>query len=188
MSNAKQDGASGANPDTRGPAAQEPSPLEAKLQTLQQERDLLDEQLKRALADAANMRRRQSQELADSKRRIVEGITQELLPVLDSFQLALQTWDGRSDRTDPSTLVDGVRMVRVLLSSALERHGLAEIDANQKPFDPARHEAVAMEPRAGVAAGQVLQVLQTGYLLNDRVLRHAKVLVSGEPTQTKPQS
>ena len=104
MSNTKQDSAGDANPETRSPEPKDASAQDAKLQSLQQERDLLDEQLKRALADAANMRRRQSQELADSKRRIVEGITQELLPVLDSFQLALQTWDGRSDQTDPAKI------------------------------------------------------------------------------------
>jgi molecular chaperone GrpE len=157
-----------------------------RLRALQQERDQLDEQLKRALADAVNMRRRQSKELDDSRRRIVEGIAQELLPVLDGFRLALHSWDGRSDHTDPTTLVDGVRLVQTLLRASLERHGLQEIVAEGKAFDPSRHEAVAVEARPGMPAGQVLAVLQPGFLLGDRVLRHAKVLVSGARDQGAP--
>jgi molecular chaperone GrpE len=71
-------------------------------------------------------------------------------------------------------------MVQTLLRSALERHGLQEIDANDQAFDPARHEAVAVEQKPGVDAGRVLRVLMPGYLLTDRVLRHAKVVVSGK--------
>lgn len=174
------DGAPGAGANE--PTVEVPAP-EQRVRALQQERDLLDEQLKRALADAANMRRRQRQELEDSRHRIVEGIAQELLPVLDGFRLALHTWDGRSDHTDPKTLVDGVRLVQTLLRASLERHGLQEISAENRPFDPTRHEAVAVEVRAGTPAGQVLAVLQPGFLLGDRVLRHAKVLVSGARDQ-----
>lgn len=151
------------------------------LESLRRERDQLEEQLRRTLADAANMRRRQQKEAEDTRRRILEGVTQELLPVLDNFQLALQAFAERSDQTDPATLVDGIKMVQTLLGAALERHGLQEIQADGATFDPANHEAVGMERRPGVPAGQVLRVLQTGYRLGDRVLRHAKVLVSGEP-------
>ncbi|MCY2956675.1 MAG: nucleotide exchange factor GrpE [Planctomycetota bacterium] len=169
------------NHDAAKPPVEKDLPeLAERIRTMQTEREQIEEQLKRALADAANMRRRQSQELSDSRHRIVEGMTQELLPVLDSFRMALLTWDGRNDHTDPAALVEGVRMVQVLLSSALERNGLQEIHAHGQAFDPARHEAVAVQARPGIAAGQVLEVLQTGYLLSDRVLRHAKVLVSGE--------
>ena len=174
------DGVRGAGPSE--PTVEVPT-QDQRVRALQQERDQLDEQLKRALADAANMRRRQRQELEDSRHRIVEGIAQELLPVLDGFRLALHTWDGRSNHTDPTTLVDGVRLVQTLLRASLERHGLQEIIADGRPFDPTRHEAVAVEVRAGTPAGQVLAVLQPGFLLGDRVLRHAKVLVSGARDQ-----
>lgn len=176
-----------ATPATDDAPADADAALLRELQAVREERDHLEEQLRHALADAANMRRRQQQETEDSRRRIVEGFTQELLPVLDSFQLALQAWAERSAQTDPTTLIEGVRMVQSLLQGALERHGLQEIDAVDRPFDPARHEAVAVDVRPAVAAGRVLQVLQPGYLLGDRVLRHAKVLVSGDPaTGPKP--
>jgi molecular chaperone GrpE len=127
------------------------------------------------------MRRRQQQEADESRRRIIEGFTQELLPVVDSFQLALQAGAEGGPAAEIGALLDGVRLVQSLLVAALERHGLQEIVAQDRPFDPARHEAVAVEPRADVPPGRVLKVLQAGYLLGDRVLRHAKVLVSGAP-------
>ena len=162
---------------------QSPNSEAAEIQVLQQEKARLEEQLQRTLADAQNMRRRAQKEAEDARRRILEGFTQELLPVLDNFQLALQAWEGQSAGADPAALVQGVRMVQTLLRSALERHGLQEIDANDQAFDPARHEAVAVEQKAGVDAGRVLRVLMPGYLLTDRVLRHAKVVVSGKPPE-----
>lgn len=142
---------------------------------LKDERDQLEQQLQRTLADTANMRRRQKQEMDDSRQRVLEGITQELLPVLDSFTMALQAHDAGSD---PKALAEGVRLVRTLLLGALERHGLQEIAADG-PFDPARHEAVAVEPTSAVPEGHIVRVLQTGYALGDRIVRHSKVVVAG---------
>jgi molecular chaperone GrpE (heat shock protein) len=83
----------------------------------------------------------------DQKRRVIEGMAQELLPALDSFGMALAAFDGGN--TDPKALIEGVRMTRMLLQSALERHGLQEIRAIGVAFDPLKHEAVGMEPAAG---------------------------------------
>ena len=168
--------------DTNGgdPRPQSHNADAAEIQVLQQEKAKLEEQLQRTLADAQNMRRRAQKEAEDARRRILEGFTQELLPVLDNFQLALQAWEGQAAGSDPTALVQGGRKVQTLLRSALERHGLQEIDANDQAFDPARHEAVAVEQKPGVDAGRVLRVLMPGYLLTDRVLRHAKVVVSGK--------
>lgn len=157
---------------------------EAAIARLKEERDHYEQQLQRALADTANMRRRQRQEMDDSRRRVLEGLTQELLPVLDSFQMALQTYDAQATAAagataDPKALVDGVRLVRTLLTGALERHGLAEIQAQGLPFDPSRHEAVAVEPSHDVPEGHVVRVLQPGYLLGEHVVRHSKVTVAG---------
>jgi molecular chaperone GrpE len=154
------------------------SPLhEQEFARLRDERDNLEQQLQRTLADTANMRRRQKQEMDDSRRRALEGLTQELLPVLDTFSMALSA--AGTDASDATSIVEGVRMVRTLLASVLERHGLVEIPAAGRLFDPLRHEAVAVEPDASVPEGQVLRVLQTGYLLGDRVVRHSRVIVAG---------
>jgi molecular chaperone GrpE len=155
---------------------------EQEVARLRDERDQLEQQLQRQLADAANMRRRQRQEMDDNKRRVLEGITQELLPALDTFGLAIAAYDAGN--ADPRALVEGVRMTRTLLTSALERHGLHEIEADGQPFDPARHEAVAAEPAAGVPEGHVVRVLQAGYMLGDRVVRHSRVVVAAP----KPKS
>jgi molecular chaperone GrpE len=151
---------------------------EREFTRLKDERDQLEVQLQRTLADTANMRRRQKQEMDDARRRVLESLTQELLPVLDTFSMALQAHETGGD---PKALIEGVKLVRTLLSGALERHGLQEIAAVGLSFDPSRHEAVAVESAPGVPDGQVLRVLQTGYLLGDRVVRHSRVVVAGNP-------
>jgi molecular chaperone GrpE len=169
------------DPQTTGSTAKEPTAgiptVEQELARLRDERNHFEQQLQRQLADAANVRRRQRQEMDDQKRRVVEGLTQELLPALDSFGMALAAFDGGN--SDSKALVEGVRMTRMLLTSALERHGLAEIRAEGQPFDPLRHEAVGIEPTTTTPEGHVLRVLQAGYQLGDRVVRHSRVVVAG---------
>lgn len=158
-------------------------PHEHELTKLRAERDQLEQKLQRAMADTQNIRRRQRQEMDDNRRRVLEGLTQELLPVLDSFALALQAYDDSnaeaSNEGATSALVEGVRMVQTLLTGALERHGLQEIKAIGETFDPARHEALGVEPSDEVEENQILKVVQTGYLLGDHIVRHSKVIVSG---------
>ena len=154
---------------------------EHEVARLRQERDALEQQLQRALADTANIRRRQKQEMDDSRFRVLEGITKELLPVLDTFSLALESHEASGATSGP--LVEGVKLVRTLLSGALERHGLQEIPAAGQPFDPARHEAVAVEADPNTPEGHVVRVLQNGYMLGERVVRHSRVVVSGKRDQ-----
>jgi molecular chaperone GrpE len=161
---------------------------EQEMVRLREERDQLEQQLQRQLADAANVRRRQQKEMEDQKRRVLEGLTQELLPALDTFGMALSAFDAGSGDpagSDPKALIEGVRMTRMLLTSALERHGLAEIKAEGQTFDPLRHEAVATEAAAAVPPGRILRVLQAGYMLGDRVVRHSRVVVAG-PAANSP--
>lgn len=150
---------------------------------LRAERDQLEQKLQRAMADTQNIRRRQRQEIDDNRRRVLEGLTQELLPVLDSFQLALKAYDdsGEQGKSEEATgaLVEGVRMVQTLLTGSLERHGLQEIPAMGQPFNPDRHEALGVEPSDEVAENQIVRVVQTGYLLGEHVVRHSKVIVAG---------
>ena len=124
---------SDANEGTSEPTVEIPG-HEQEMTKLRAERDQLDQKLQRAMADTQNIRRRQRQEMDDSRRRVLEGLTQELLPVLDSFGLALKAYDGDApadgggdeapaDKSgDTAALVEGVRMVQTLLSGALERH------------------------------------------------------------------
>ena len=175
--------------------------LEKELKKLREERDQLEQQLQRAMADTQNIRRRQQQEMADSRRRVLEGLTQELLPVLDSFALALKAYDQDAETHEDvpaqggahhagrhvDALVDGVRMVQTLLTGALERHGLQPIAAEGQPFDPARHEAVAVEPTDRHPENHVVRELQTGYMLGEHVVRHSKVVVAGPKPGPQPK-
>ncbi len=150
---------------------------EQEIVRLREECAQLELQLQRQLADAANVRRRSQQEFDEQKKRVLAGLTQELLPALDTFAMALAAFDQGA--SDPKMLIEGVRMTRMLLASALERHGLQEIKAEGQPFDPQRHEAVSTEAAAGVPDGHVVRVLQAGYLLGDRVVRYSRVVVAG---------
>jgi molecular chaperone GrpE len=103
--------------------------------------------------------------------------------VLDNFQLALNAHEQQPAHAgDPAgkALVEGLQMVRALLQGALERHGLREIAAIGAAFDPGQHEAVGLAPAGQHPPGTVVEVLQRGYALGDKVLRASKVLVAPE--------
>jgi molecular chaperone GrpE len=97
----------------------------------------------------------------------------ELLPILDDLERALDA----AEVHDEATVVEGVRLVQRALRSSLEREGLAEIEVDG-PFDPHLHEALLTQPGEGAEPGSVLQVVQKGYRLGDRVLRPARVVVA----------
>ncbi|MEM7202526.1 MAG: nucleotide exchange factor GrpE [Planctomycetota bacterium] len=147
---------------------------------LRAERDRLADQLRRAMADLHNIRKRQAKEAEETRTRAVEGLAAELLPVLDNFELALAAHAQQDAQQEGATdgLIQGLQMVRSLLQGALERHGLAEIPAAGCAFDPNVHEAVGVDPTAEVAPGHVSKVMQAGYRVGTRVLRPAKVMVA----------
>jgi molecular chaperone GrpE len=97
----------------------------------------------------------------------------ELLPVLDDLERALDS----AEQHDEATLVDGVRLVREALRKSLEREGLVEIEAEGR-FDPHVHEALLAQPAEGREHGDVLEVVQKGYRLGDKVLRPARVVIA----------
>lgn len=161
------------------------------VQELRQEKDRLEATLQRSLADLANLRKRHQKELEDSRKRTLEGLAQELIPVVDNFHLALEAHEqheqSAAQRSEAHALVEGVKMVKSLLQGVLERHGVVEIPTRGKPFDPAQHEAVGIAESHEVAPGQVVQVLQRGYMLGDRVIRPSRVLVSAPPKPGTPK-
>lgn len=150
---------------------------------LREERDRLDEQLKRTMADLANIRRRHVKELEEARSRAIEAMAGELLPVLDNFQLALAAHEQHETgaaRGEAHSMVEGLKMVRSLLQGVLERHGLVEIDAAGAVFDANVHEAVGIDTQTAVESGRVSRVMLPGYSFRDRVLRPSKVHVAGE--------
>jgi molecular chaperone GrpE len=143
------------------------------LQRAEAERDEYLRDLQRLAADFDNFRKRTAREQAAQAQRAHERLVQELLPVLDDLERAVDA----AEEHDEAKLVDGVRLVQQALRQALEREGLAEIEADGK-FDPYVHEALLAQPAEDAEQGDVLQVLQRGYRLGDRVLRPARVIVA----------
>lgn len=162
-------------PVTEIPAA------DAELVELREQRDRLDAQLQRAMADLQNFRKRQMREFDEIRKRTLEGLAAELLPVLDNFHLALQAHDKGGPEQDIKTMIEGLRMVQTLLHAVLERHGVSEIPAAGLAFDPRLHEAVGVEKRDDISAGHIAEVLQRGYQLGEKIIRPTRVVVSGVP-------
>ena len=132
-----------------------------------------DDAYLRLAADFDNFRKRVAREQADLSRRANERLLGELLPVIDDLERALEAAAAHEE----ATLEEGVRLVHRSLSGLLERHGLSEIEADG-PFDPHVHEALLTRAAEGAEQGSVVQVLQKGYRLGDRVLRPARVIVA----------
>lgn len=130
----------------------------------------------RALAEFDNYRKRAARELEGAQRYAVERFAQELLPVLDSFELAIA-----SASADPERLIEGQAATLRLLQKAFDKAGISALDPTGQPFDPAEHEAVVAQPSASQPPDTVLQTVQKGYRLNGRVLRPARVIVARAP-------
>jgi molecular chaperone GrpE len=150
---------------------------EAELGALQAERDELFDRLQRLAAEFDNFRKRSAREQAEQATRANERLVKELLPVIDDLGRALE---AAADHEE-AKLEEGVRLVHRSLESLLERQGLAEIET-KGTFDPHVHEALLTQP-SELAEGEILQVIQKGYSLGDRVLRPARVVVSAGPPE-----
>jgi molecular chaperone GrpE len=128
--------------------------------------------LKRLAADFDNYRKRVAREQEALSTRAAERLVKELLPIVDDLERALEA----AEEHEEAKLEEGVRLVQRQLTSVLEREGLAEIGTNGK-FDPHVHEALLSQP-SEAEEDSVIEVLQKGYRLGDRVLRPARVIVA----------
>jgi len=147
----------------------------ARLSQLQSERDEYLDTLRRVQAEFENYRKRVIKEQTALVDRATEGLVEQLLPVLDSFELALKNFDAAGGQ-DTESVRKGVELVYAELLGVLEKSGLSRIEAEGKPFDPNVHEAVMQEDGDGEPV--VTDVLRTGYTLKGRVLRPAMVKVT----------
>jgi len=137
----------------------------------------------RAQADLANYRRRAQFEREELEKFALATLVSALLPVLDSFDRAWQTLPGNLRRL---TWLSGVDMIDRQLRGTLQRVGLTEIEAEDKPFTPDLHEAIDQEPHEGQP--HVVAVLQAGYRLHERVIRPALVKVGPKSEVRGPKS
>jgi molecular chaperone GrpE len=147
--------------------------LEERLAAAEAKADEHLRDLQRLAADFDNYRKRMTREQQALSERATERLVKELLPVLDDLERALQA----AEQHEEATLEEGVKLVHRALAAALQREGLAEIETEGR-FDPHIHEALLSQPSEEAEQGSVLQVLQKGYKLGDRVLRPARVIVS----------
>jgi molecular chaperone GrpE len=137
-----------------------------------------DQQL-RALAELENVRKRAQRDIDSAQRYALERIAGELLAVRDSLELAVQS--ASLGGAEATTLAEGQQATLQLLVKVFDKFGIERIEAAGGAFDPAVHEAVLAQDAPGAAADSVLQVLQSGYQLNGRLLRPARVIVARAP-------
>ena len=151
--------------------------IEEQLAALEAERDEYLNDLKRVAAEFENYRKRVTRDQASLVARAHERLVKELLPVLDDLERAL----AAAEEHQEAKLEEGVQLVHRELKAALDREGLAEIETDGV-FDPHVHEALLSQP-SEAEEGSVLEVLQKGYKLGDRILRPARVVVAA-PQET----
>jgi molecular chaperone GrpE len=168
------------NADDQGVSIESPSARasseSSELQKLRVERDTLIDRLARLQAEFENARKRTAREQRDFREYAVADAVKALLPTLDSFERALQT-----SLADKSEFRGGVELIYKQLQDALLKMGLHAIPAKGEPFDPHLHEAIEMVDTAEAGDHQVLEELQRGYKLKDRLLRPAMVKVARNP-------
>jgi molecular chaperone GrpE len=153
-----------------------PSSPEERLAAIEAELADTKDRLLRALAEAENVRRRFQREREDTQKYAISGFAKDLLSTVDNLRRALDAVP-EGEITDPRTrsLLDGVAATERELVAALERHGLRRIDPQGERFDHNFHQAIFEAERPGAPTGTVIEVLQPGYVLHDRLLRPAMV-------------
>jgi molecular chaperone GrpE len=179
------------NPNEQGtPSPAEPGPLtadvtalQAKLDETQKSADAFRDQLLRKAAEFENFKRRNEAEFANLIRSANENLVTALLPILDDFHRSLK---AGKDVRDYDALYRGIELIASKLSRTLENEGLKAFDSAGKPFDVNYHDALLQIPRDDIPHHTVIEEVERGYMFNDRVLRHAKVIVSSAPEIPPP--
>jgi molecular chaperone GrpE len=150
--------------------------LEAELQEARNEAAAHLEDFIRARAELENLRKRAARDVENAHKFGLERFMSELLPVKDSIELGLSA--AADTAADAEKLREGLELTLKLFNTAGEKFGLKEVNPEGQSFDPEYHQAMSMQEAAGVEPGTVVAVVQKGYLLNDRLLRPAMVIVS----------
>lgn len=141
----------------------------------------LKDRLLRALADAENTRRRSEREKTDASQYAVTKFARDMLTVADNLKRALDAFppDARASASaQVKAVLEGIEATERSLHATLERHGVRMIDTTGARFDPNLHQAIAEVPGEGKPAGAIVNVVQTGYVIGERLLRPAMVTVA----------
>lgn len=173
----------GAAPEVGPAEAAEPPGADAaaELDALRAERDEMKERFVRALADAENTRKRAERDRREAELYGGSKLARDLLPVYDNLRRALDT-AGEEQRQASRALLEGVELTMRELLQVFRKHGIEPIEPDLgEKFDPQRHQAMFEAPVPDTRAGDIIQVMATGFMLNERLLRPAQVGVSSTP-------
>ena len=169
------------------PEEEEESCAPSEVEVLQGEMALLEQQLQqmreryiRAVADLDNARKRARQAIGEARQQAIAGVLQDLLPLLDNFERALESSAPAADApAETRAIYDGIELIYRQLKQVLGRRGVKPIEALGQPFDPHLHEAVVQVPAGSEQPeGTVALEMQRGYSYGDQVLRHSRVGVA----------
>lgn len=164
---------------TEGELVPEEQPADAEIEVAAQlafERD----RVLRLQAEMENLRSRTAREIAEHQRYAAMPLVRDLLPVVDNVERAIGAAQQSGDTT---SLLEGFQLVHQQLLTVLQQHHCRPIVPQGEPFDPQYHEAILQQPNAEVPAHHVAHVAQVGYVLHDRVVRPAQVIISSGPAQ-----
>ena len=137
------------------------------------------DQCLRLQADVENLRKRAERDLANAHKYALERFAAEILPVQDSLEMGLAAFD--QENADVGKLREGNELTLQMLGNVLAKFNIIEVNPQDEPFNPEFHQAMSMQPRDDVAPNTVVTVVQKGYLLNDRLVRPAMVIVAQAP-------
>ena len=152
--------------------------LEEKLTLAEQQAHDHWEKLVRATAEVDNIRRRAERDISNAHRYGLEKLVNSLLPVVDSLEQAMISAQNNVD----SAMYNGLDITMKMFLNVLEKMEVRQIDPQGQPFNPQLHEAMSIQESPDLPANSVMTVFQKGYLLNDRMIRPARVVVSKEKT------
>ena len=167
-----------------------PPPTPEELKELREQATKAEEyydRLKRQVAEADNLRKRLAKEKQDAIRYANESLILELLPTMDSFEMAINAAQ-KSDDNSIDSLKTGIEMIYTQIKRTLEEIGVTEIDATGQTFDPSQHEAMSRMKTNKAKEGTVLEQTRKGYRLRDRLLRAASVIVAIPPDDAQEET
>ncbi len=145
----------------------------------------LRERLMRALAETENTRRQGERRAQDAQQYAITNFARELLQVVDNLRRAIDASAADPESGKSDGLIAGVAATDRILTQVLNRFGVEEIKALDAPFDPRKHEAVMETDQTEQPPGSVVQVLENGYTIHDRLLRPARVVVAKSPQKSR---
>ena len=153
---------------------------QARIAELEAEIGRLKDHMMRALAETDNIRKRSVKEREDASKYSVTAFAREMIDIADNFQRAMDAVPAEAIASDPvlKNLMDGIAATERAMLKSLEKQGIKKLEPIGEPFNPNFHEVMFEAPVPGKPGGLVIQVIETGYVIHDRLLRAAKVGVS----------